>query len=157
MGCAATALGHGFRRLHHPHPARDEEAGSRIFGAPTPRAGRGLMKARTRTPALPPGAETIDLSQAVLACFVLEGAKTVRAHPVRPSAFFTEAHRTIYHTMAAMAERGEPVDAHTLLDALRRAGQLDAIGGAAALAAMIRNPLARGTPPRLPGLIPRPT
>lgn len=113
------------------------------------------MKARTRTPALPPGAETIDLGQAVLACFVLEGAKTVRAHPVRPSAFFTEAHRTIYHTMAAMAERGEPVDAHTLLDALRRAGQLDAIGGAAAIAAMIENPLAGCTPSSLPDYIRR--
>jgi hypothetical protein len=111
---------------------------------------------RRRAPVdLPPGAEAIDLGQAVLSCFVLEGAETIRAHRVRPSAFFTDAHSTIYVTMAAMVERGEPVDGHTLLDALRRAGQLDAVSGPAAIAAMIENPLAACTPSSLPDYIRR--
>jgi DnaB helicase-like protein len=104
---------------------------------------------------LPPGAEAIDLGQAVLSCLALEGTPTIRAHPVRPAAFFTDAHRTIYDTMATLADRGEPVDGHTLTDTLRRAGQLDAIGGAAAIAAMIENPLAACTPSSLPDYIRR--
>jgi len=116
------------------------------------------MSTRRRVPApavLPPGADTGDLAQAILSCLVLEGAATIRAHPVRPSAFFTEAHRTIYDTMATMADRGEPVDGHTLVDALRRAGQLDAIGGAAAIAVMVENPLAACIPVNLPDYIRR--
>lgn len=116
------------------------------------------MNSRRRAPAdvvLPPGADAIDLGQAVLACFVLEGGATVRAHPIRPSAFFTDAHRTIYDAMATLAERGDAVDAHTLVDTLRRAGQLDAIGGAAAIAAMVENPLAGCTPSSLPDYIRR--
>lgn len=104
---------------------------------------------------LPPGAEAIDLGQAVLSCLTLEGTATIRAHPVRPAAFFTDTHRTIYDTIATMADRGEPVDAHTLVDTLRRAGHLDAIGGAAAIAAMIENPLAACMPSSLPDYIRR--
>jgi hypothetical protein len=104
---------------------------------------------------LPPGAEAIDLGQAVLACFLLEGVATVRAHPIRPTAFFTEAQRAIYDTMVTLAEQGDPVDALTVIDTLRRADQLDAIGGAAALAALVENPLAACVPASLPDYIRR--
>jgi hypothetical protein len=104
---------------------------------------------------LPPGAEALDLGQAVLACLVIEGAATVRAYPVTPSAFFTESQSAIYRAAASLADRGMPVDVLTVTDTLRSAGQLDAVGGAAALSAMVENPLAACVPSSLPEYIRR--
>src|SRR5262249_54098080 len=90
----------------------------------------------SQTPVLPPGAEALDLGQAVLACLLLEGAATARAHPITPTAFLTDAHRMVYSTIAQLADRGAAVDLLTVTDTLRSAGQLELAGGAAALSAM---------------------
>lgn len=51
--------------------------------------------------------------------------------------FYRPAHEATWDAMTALADTGEPVDAITVADHLRAAGQLERIGGAAALHEMI--------------------
>lgn len=50
--------------------------------------------------------------------------------------FFRDAHRRIFDRMVALNERNEPVDFVTLTDELRRAGDLDEVGGPAYVSAL---------------------
>ncbi len=43
--------------------------------------------------------------------------------------FYKESHRRIYRAMLDLFERNEPIDIITLTDALKRNGDLDAVGG----------------------------
>ena len=52
---------------------------------------------------------------------------------LRPSDFYTEAHRGMFDTMLRLFDRGEPVDLITLSEELRRTDQLEFVGGPAAL------------------------
>src|SRR4030095_2289568 len=56
---------------------------------------------------------------------------------LRPSDFYTEAHRVIYGSMLTLFDRGEPVDVLTLTEELRRGDQLEFVGGPAALALLV--------------------
>jgi replicative DNA helicase len=56
---------------------------------------------------------------------------------LRPTDFYTEAHRAIFATMQILFDRGEPVDLITLGEELRRGSQLDFVGGPAALALLV--------------------
>ena len=56
---------------------------------------------------------------------------------LRPSDFYTEAHRAIYDTMLRLFDRGEPVDLITLSEELRRTDQLEFVGGPSALALLV--------------------
>ena len=51
--------------------------------------------------------------------------------------FSREAHRRIFEAMAALAERSQPIDLVTLKDELSRGSSLEAVGGAAYLAALV--------------------
>jgi len=51
--------------------------------------------------------------------------------------FFREPHRRIFDAMATLAERSQPIDAVTLKDELSRRSALEAVGGAAYLAALL--------------------
>ena len=86
---------------------------------------------------IPP--HNLDAERAVLGAVLLEGRETLpRAIEVlRPSDFYTEAHRSIYTTMLRLFDRGEPVDLITLSEELRRADQLEFVGGPAALALLV--------------------
>jgi replicative DNA helicase len=86
---------------------------------------------------IPP--HNLDAERAVLGAMLLEGREAVpRAIEVlRPSDFYTEAHRAIYDTMLRLFDRGEPVDLITLSEELRRTDQLTFVGGPAALALLV--------------------
>jgi replicative DNA helicase len=56
---------------------------------------------------------------------------------LRPSDFYTEAHRAMYQAMLTLFDRGEPVDSLTLSEELRRADQLQFVGGPAAIALLM--------------------
>ena len=56
---------------------------------------------------------------------------------LRPTDFYTESHRAIFTTMQVLFDRGEPVDLITLGEELRRAGQIEFVGGPAALALLV--------------------
>ncbi len=51
--------------------------------------------------------------------------------------FYREAHRRIFESMAALAERSQPIDLVTLKDELVRQSALEAVGGAAYLAGLV--------------------
>ncbi len=86
---------------------------------------------------IPP--HNLDAERAVLGAMLLEGREAVpRAIEVlRPSDFYTDAHRAIYDTMLRLFDRGEPVDLITLSEELRRTDQLEFVGGPAALALLV--------------------
>jgi replicative DNA helicase len=55
---------------------------------------------------------------------------------IAPEAFYKEAHRRIWEAMARLRDRREPVDLVTLSEQLRRAGELEKIGGLSYLVAL---------------------
>jgi replicative DNA helicase len=86
---------------------------------------------------IPP--HNLDAERAVLGAVLLEGREALPRviEALRPSDFYTEAHRAVYETMLRLFDRGEPVDLITLQEELRRADQLDFAGGPAALALLV--------------------
>src|SRR5213083_1320136 len=86
---------------------------------------------------IPP--HNLDAERAVLGAILLEGRETLPRviEVLRPSDFYTEAHRVMYATMLRLFDRGEPVDLITLSEELRRAEQLEFVGGPAALALLV--------------------
>jgi replicative DNA helicase len=86
---------------------------------------------------IPP--HNLDAERAVLGAILLEGRETLPRviEVLRPSDFYTEAHRAIYETMLRLFDRGEPVDLLTLSEELRRTDQLQVVGGPAALALLV--------------------
>jgi replicative DNA helicase len=83
---------------------------------------------------IPP--HNLDAERAVLGAVLLEGRETLPRviEVLRPSDFYTEAHRSIYNAMLHLFDRGEPVDILTLQEELRRTDHLEPVGGPAALA-----------------------
>jgi len=75
----------------------------------------------------------------VLGAILLEGRETLPRviELLKPSDFYTDAHRMAYQGMLALFDRGEPVDVLTLTEELRRSEQLQAVGGPAALALLV--------------------
>jgi replicative DNA helicase len=93
---------------------------------------------RLEVPArIPP--HNLDAERAVLGAILLEGRETLPRviELLRPSDFYTEAHRLIYQSMLALFNHSEPVDVLTLTEELRRSDQLELVGGPAALALLV--------------------
>ncbi len=86
---------------------------------------------------IPP--HNLDAERAVLGAVLLEGREALPRviEVLRPSDFYTEAHRAAYQAMVALFGRGEPVDVLTLTEELRRSEQLQFVGGPAALALLV--------------------
>jgi replicative DNA helicase len=86
---------------------------------------------------IPP--HNLDAERAVLGAMLLEGRDGLPRviELLRPSDFYTEAHRASYDTMLRLFDRGEPVDLITLSEELRRTDQLEFVGGPAALALLV--------------------
>jgi replicative DNA helicase len=86
---------------------------------------------------IPP--HNLDAERAVLGAVLMEGRDALPRviEVLRPSDFYTEAHRVIYGSMLTLFDRGEPVDVLTLTEELRRGDQLEFVGGPAALALLV--------------------
>jgi replicative DNA helicase len=86
---------------------------------------------------IPP--HNLDAERAVLGAVLLEGRDALPRviEILRPTDFYTESHRAIFTTMQVLFDRGAPVDLITLGEELRRAGQLEFVGGPAALALLV--------------------
>ena len=88
------------------------------------------------TSKIPP--HNLEAERAVLGAILLERESLPRAIEIlRPADFYKEGHRKIFATMISLFERSEPVDLLTLTEELRRSGELDEVGGPAALAALV--------------------
>jgi len=86
---------------------------------------------------IPP--HNLDAERAVLGAVLLEGREALPrvVEVLRPSDFYTEAHRSIYQSMLTLFDHGEPVDLLTLQEDLRRTDQLSLVGGPASLALLV--------------------
>src|SRR5438552_3621700 len=86
---------------------------------------------------IPP--HNLDAERAVLGAVLLEGREALPrvVEVLRPSDFYTEAHRAMYQAMLTLFDRGAPVDSLTLSEELRRTDQLQFIGGPAAIALLM--------------------
>jgi replicative DNA helicase len=85
---------------------------------------------------IPP--QSLEAERAILGAILLENESLPRAIEILTSDdFYKEGHRRIFSTMVALFERTEPVDLLTLSEELRRRGELDEVGGPAALAALV--------------------
>ncbi|MBN1884088.1 MAG: replicative DNA helicase [Candidatus Krumholzibacteriota bacterium] len=82
--------------------------------------------------------QAVDAERAVLGGILLEQEAATRAIEILPpEAFYRPAHGRVYRAMIALFMRREPIDAMTLSEELRRAGDLDAIGGPGALTELV--------------------
>ncbi len=74
--------------------------------------------------------QAVDVEAAVLGGMLLEKEAIAKAIEVLDeTAFYKPAHQQIYSAMIGLFERSEPVDLITLIEELRRRGQLEKIGG----------------------------
>jgi replicative DNA helicase len=89
------------------------------------------------TPAerIPP--QDLDAERAVLAGVVRDNDAINRVvELVGPDDFYQPSHRLVFAAMLDLSERGAPIDAITLAEALRAGGRLDDAGGRAAIAGL---------------------
>lgn len=74
--------------------------------------------------------QNLDAERGVIGAVLLDDAMLHDvASVVGPDDFYREAHGLIFRAMAAVAERGERIDAATVHDELARMGRLDEAGG----------------------------
>lgn len=84
----------------------------------------------------PPWSEEAELS--VLGGMLIDGdAVSIALEHVDDAAFYREGNRRIFRAMIRLYGRGDVIDAVTLADELKTAGELDAVGGMAYLAQLV--------------------
>lgn len=93
----------------------------KLFDVPSPEKSGAELR-------VPP--QAVDLEAAVLGAMMLEKEAIAKAIEVLDdTAFYRPAHQLIYQAMERLFERGEPVDVLTLIEELRRRGDLEKAGG----------------------------
>lgn len=75
--------------------------------------------------------QAVDLEEAVLGAIMLDkDALPIVLDILRPESFYTEAHQAIYSVMKSLFSKSEPIDLLTVTEALKKAGDLEKVGGA---------------------------
>jgi replicative DNA helicase len=75
--------------------------------------------------------QAISLEEAVLGALMLEKDAIAKVLDIlKPASFYVESHQKIYTAMRNLFERSAPIDLLTVHEELRKAGEVDAIGGA---------------------------
>jgi replicative DNA helicase len=80
--------------------------------------------------------QNLEAEQAVLGAVLLSDTALpalIIDERLRAEDFYREAHAVVYRAMLAMHNRGEPVDSLTLAEHLKQAGELERVGGQAAI------------------------
>ncbi len=74
--------------------------------------------------------QAVPLEEAVLGALMLDReALPMVMDTLRPESFYLEAHQHIYRSIIRLFERSNPVDLLTVTEELKKAGELDKIGG----------------------------
>lgn len=89
------------------------------------------------TDSLPPHSEAAERGFTGAAIQYAETFDLADAEGFTPAWLFEERHRCIYETARALAEAGNPVSPATVVERLRVAGNLDAVGGVAFLSSLV--------------------
>src|SRR3954463_6785873 len=117
-------------------PERTNGHGSANGGGPSFEAG----------PAPPP--QNLEAEQSVLGAVLLSDTALpalIIDERLQPADFYRDSHGIIFTAMLALHGAGEPVDALTLVEHLKQAGQLDAVGGRATVDLLAGSVPAGGT------------
>lgn len=102
------------------------------MAAPSPSGSPG------RVDRVPPHSE--EAERGVLGSILMDASRVVdlaTERQIRPDSFYIPAHRILYEHIFDLHDKGRPVDLLTVGDRLRDAGQLDLIGGRAALESLV--------------------
>ncbi len=79
--------------------------------------------------------QSLDLEEAVLGAMMMEQTAVNSIIDVlKPESFYRDAHRRIYAAIVDLFHASEPVDILTVTETLRKAGDLQQVGGAQAVA-----------------------
>src|SRR5205809_4871805 len=86
------------------------------------------VRRQPRTERVPP--HNLEAEESVLGSMMLSGEAIASVvEVVRPADFYRPAHQRIYEAMLDVYGRGEPVDAITTVEELRRTQALEGLGG----------------------------
>ena len=84
--------------------------------------------------------QSLDAEQSTLGAMMMERDAIARGVEILIAEdFYRELHRKIFTVILTLFDRGEPVDLITVVEELRRRGQLEEVGGAAYLTALIES------------------
>ncbi len=87
---------------------------------------------------LPP--QNLEAEQSVLGAILLENSALNKALEIlSPNDFYKEAHRRIFSAILDLNERNEAIDLITITEYLRQKNELEQVGGAAYLAALVNS------------------
>ena len=79
--------------------------------------------------------QAVPLEEAVLGALMLDKeALSIVLDIIRAESFYVDAHQLIYRAMLRLFERSQPVDLLTVMEELKKSGDLEAVGGPAYLA-----------------------
>jgi replicative DNA helicase len=107
-------------------------------GSPAGTTGGGGVAALGQTPRIPP--HDLDAEESLLGAMLLSSdAVAVAVETCTASDFYKPAHGLIFAAIVSLFEAGEPVDAVTVADELRRRGALDQIGDLTVLVSLQAN------------------
>ncbi|MVT11356.1 replicative DNA helicase [Chitinophaga tropicalis] len=77
---------------------------------------------------IPPQAK--EMEEAVLgACMLEKQAMDIIIGILKPECFYVDAHKTIYQVFLTLSEAYQPIDILTVVEQLRKAGELELVGG----------------------------
>jgi replicative DNA helicase len=80
----------------------------------------------------------VEAEKSVLGAILLDNRLCNQAMELlRRDDFYLESHRKLFDRMIAISEQGRPIDTLTLSDELRKAGDIDAVGGVAYVASLM--------------------
>lgn len=81
--------------------------------------------------------QALPLEEAVLGAIMLDkNAFSIVLDILRADSFYSEAHQFIYKAMQRLFERSQPIDMLTVMEELKKTGELEVIGGPAYLASL---------------------
>ncbi|MEZ4986957.1 MAG: DnaB-like helicase N-terminal domain-containing protein, partial [Saprospiraceae bacterium] len=81
--------------------------------------------------------QAIPLEEAILGAILLEkDALTQVLDILQHDAFYVDAHQLIYQSMLRLFERSQPIDLLTVMEELKKTGELEVVGGPAYLATL---------------------
>ena len=79
--------------------------------------------------------QATQLEEVVLGALMLDkDALSMILDILRPQSFYVDAHRLIYQAMLDLFEKSNPIDLLTVMEALKKSGDLEAVGGPGYLA-----------------------
>jgi replicative DNA helicase len=107
------------------------------FGRAAEMGGRGNAGERGTSPLrVPP--QSLEAEEAVLGGILLDNRSLDRANEILiADDFYRESHRRIFNALNDLDDRRERADVITLTEALKRRGDLEAVGGAAEVAELV--------------------